>query len=226
MTHKVFPGCVYSTDSITRNYCGASIAGCGCFVRSLPQSSVDQFAQAHTMPGDLLAIEIHAVLPLMDRLRNLFMERTKASISETILKDLKAPFQLYRFSAVWDFPMILLSFLRTQPSITEIHLPISYRNNTTSNLFRGLVENEADLLPRLRSLAADSRITPCLIRSRPVSHVTFLQIPTYENLSIWTFLALSGVPVTSLHYFCIVNALPSWLRMLNLPDSLGVCVRL
>ncbi|KAF8601001.1 hypothetical protein BDV93DRAFT_525050 [Ceratobasidium sp. AG-I] len=171
-----------------------------------------------------LAFEIHLALSLMDGLQNLFLE-CSADVSNDILRRLNAPFRLSRFSAAWDFPQTLLSFLRTQPSIVEIHMriPKPCPEHTVLNLFCRLFENQANLMPHLRNVVADFSILPCLIRSCPVTHVVLLLPAATESVSLWPLSEPPDVTLTSLHCSRCIDAWSKWLDVANTPDLASLC---
>ena len=170
-----------------------------------------------------LALEIHDVLSFMNGLQCLFVEEHTESISELKFKGLNAPFQLTRFRGRCHSQYTLFSFLRTQPSITDIHLLDHF--DFRINSFCNLIEEEAELLPLLRRVAAHPGIVPCLVRSRPVSHVGILLRWSEDWLDL-SALELSSVAVTSVHYKKLTRVWERWLRIANAAGSANACMLL
>ena len=192
----------------------------GKYVRTLKLYRSDSCIPSNHVVLAELAFEIHLALSLMDGLQSLYLE-CDADVSANVLRRLNAPFRLSRFSAVWDFPQTLLSFLRIQPSIVEIHIraPKSCPEHTILNSFCQLVENETNFLPRLRSIVADLSVVPCFIRCCPVSHVTILLPSATQNWSVWP---LPSVALTSLHCSRCISTWSKWLDMSNTPGLASV----
>ncbi|KAF8600996.1 hypothetical protein BDV93DRAFT_608378 [Ceratobasidium sp. AG-I] len=187
-------------------------------VRSLRLGMIERFGDRPNLkiPAGLVP-GLQFTLLKMESLEDLFLDSLLLS-AERILDNLVGPFRLKRFSCPYSDSQATMSFLESQPTITEITFSFLPEPDDISTV----LDTDLKILPALRRLKAHRDVIARLVPGRPVSHISILydlEIEQEVDLSSW---ARSTVPITSISLHDFDNVWTNVRRFIVALESAGI----
>ncbi|CAE6416491.1 unnamed protein product [Rhizoctonia solani] len=145
----------------------------GPCIQTLTIGGYQSYRQWHWVDVSYLTESLSLVLKCMPNLRNLTIAITAINFTECFGPlSIKPPFSLQKLVFMSTGTLTFYQFLKSQPSIKELHIGSRYTLGEFE--FSDRLSQQPDLLPNLTSIAAPIIILKGAVPGRPISRVAIV----------------------------------------------------